>query len=364
MRIAVIANAYPPTARGGAGRIAALQVELLRGQGHEVRVWTASLAWTQRSFVRRLFSHLRDLVWAHPCVDEVISWKPDAVLSHNLTGVGFRTPRTIRARLLQRSGVVTRWVHVLHDVQLFHPVGLLADESQVTWLQRVVTGMRKGVFGLPDAVVSPTDWLLQAHLRRGWFHATDTVVLPNPAPERAPLDERSWQEPLRALFVGRVCPEKGSELLKTLIQQTTRPMAWRVIGPESETLKGLNVPVTARVTLDGPSSSETILQAMREADVLLVPSQVVENQPTVLLEAFAMGLPVIGQALGGIPETIGTAGVCVASSDPATWSDALARLTREPRAYWSARVREAWEAHAPERVVEALLEVLKSNKKI
>jgi glycosyltransferase involved in cell wall biosynthesis len=40
------------------------------------------------------------------------------------------------------------------------------------------------------------------------------------------------------------------------------------------------------------------------ASFLLVPSLVIENQPTVILEAFSRGTPVIGSTSGGIPEMV------------------------------------------------------------
>jgi glycosyltransferase involved in cell wall biosynthesis len=43
---------------------------------------------------------------------------------------------------------------------------------------------------------------------------------------------------------------------------------------------------------------------MREALAVLVPSEWYENQPMVILEAFANGTPVIASAIGGIPELV------------------------------------------------------------
>lgn len=144
MRIAVLTNAYPPNTRGGAGRIAALQVELLQAQGHQVRVWVSSLAWTVAPFWRRLLVHARDFFWIHPAAKEILAWQPEVLLTHNLTGAGFRTPSTIQKHAI-------RWVHVLHDVQLFHPLGLLQDERPFTPLQRGVSWLRRVAFGRPAA---------------------------------------------------------------------------------------------------------------------------------------------------------------------------------------------------------------------
>ncbi len=364
MRIAVLTNAYPPHARGGAGRIAALQVELFQAAGHEVRVWSASLEWTGYSFLRRALFHLRDLVWLHPAADEIVAWRPDVLITHNLTGVGFRTPSGIQRAFFAKTHQNLRWVHVLHDVQLFHPLGLLSDESSITFLQRLVTCIRRIVFKKPDAVVSPTKWLLEAHTRRGWFEGVEQRIIPNPAPQGEAGLSYDWHDPLRVLFVGRVTPDKGSELLKELMKTANRPIAWQIIGAQSDALTKGECAPGSTLTVQPESSSDVVLQAMREADVLLVPSQIEENQPTVILEAFARGLPAIGQAKGGIPETIGEAGLVVKGSTSSDWLAVLKQLTSFPRPIWSARATAAWQRHAPERVGEELLNVVKSNKKI
>lgn len=358
MRIAVLTNAYPPDARGGAGRIAFLQVEALRAQGHEVCVWVTSLEWTSRSVVARLWVHLRDLWWTHPHATEIRAWKPEVLLTHNLTGAGFATPKHIQA-----DGV--RWVHVLHDVQLFYPPGLLRDASSVSCLERVVTFLRRPVFGRPDALISPTQWLLDAHARRGWGAGSERSVIPNPAPNKHGTKKITWGDPVRILCVSaQMSPEKGSEVLRGLMKDAPRPVAWRIIGKGASVFQEAPRSAGSSCKTSEEQTADEILTEMSAADLLLVPSQIEENQPTVLLEAFACGLPVVAQAKGGIPETLGTAGLTVASNNPADWWQTIEALFAEPRAKWASAAETAWERHAPESVVKALSEVLRSNKKI
>ncbi len=279
------------------------------------------------------------------------------MLTHNLTGAGFITPSAIQRQVI-------RWLHVLHDVQLFHPVGLLQDERPVSALQRVVTSLRKPIFGQPDVVISPTDWLLQAHARRGWLQECERAVVPNPAPESTAAQTRDWGTPLKLLFVGRVSPDKGKNVLLSLMQSAPRPVAWQIVGAGATALQTVVLPAGSSLTAFDETTPEIVLEHMRTADALLVLSQIEENQPTVLLEAFASGLPAVAQAKGGIPETLGSAGLVVHSSEASDWWWAIEKLTAEPRAVWSAWAIEAWKRHAPERVVEVLLGLLKSNKKI
>lgn len=362
MRIAVLSNAYPPRARGGAGRIAALQVEQLQKLGHDVHIWTDDLAWTSLPFWRRCLIHLRDFFFIYPNIAEMIAWQPEVLITHNLTGLGWRTPRVMKRRLKRAM----RWVHVLHDVQLFEPLGLLKDERPVTIFQKFVSWTRRLALGRMDYVVSPTAWLLHAHQRRGWFTESETAVIPNPAPAFVGTAETGWHEPARLLFVGRVSEDKGADLLRGLMASAPRPIRWCVIGEGSEALKNVTLPLDSSCAALPQSSPEIVFTQMRESDVLLVPSQICENQPTVLLEAFANGLPAIATAIGGIPETLNEAGMIVpVSASTNDWWQAIEGIMQKPRTLWSAAAEVAWKRHDPERVIVALAEVLfKSNKKI
>ena len=67
--------------------------------------------------------------------------------------------------------------------------------------------------------------------------------------------------------------------------------------------------------------------------LLLVPSQVADASPRVILEAHAAGVPVVASRVGGIPEILGVGGTLVdAAAPPATWARAVEDvLDRPPR---------------------------------
>ena len=84
--------------------------------------------------------------------------KSDLVLTHNLMGIGFLIPRTIRKLKIKN-------IHTLHDVQLAVPRGLIICGQEKNWEQK--TFFRKfyellcrRLFNSPDVVVSPSKWLL------------------------------------------------------------------------------------------------------------------------------------------------------------------------------------------------------------
>lgn len=329
MRIAVLTNAPPGSGPGGAARIAAIYNERFAAQGHDVRVWGPGAAFarlaTMHPFARLMF-HLFDLRPDPKTTQEVLDWKPDALLTHNLTGCGFGTPREIR-----RAGV--RWVHVLHDVQLFEPSGRMMDTKRnplvFAW-RRAWAALRRRATGNPDAVVSPTEWLLRMHEAHGMFRDVPREIVPNPLSLDGVSVASLSRDPKQVLYVGRLDPDKGIDVLRSAWPRVKR-LASRLVligdGLRSSDIRSLR---DESVDVRGPQSSSDVFRAMLESGVVVVPSLVFENQPTVILEALAACARVVATSVGGIPETLGNAGWLVVPGSVDALADGLRAVLTEP----------------------------------
>ena len=88
--------------------------------------------------------------------------------------------------------------------------------------------------------------------------------------------------------------------------------------------------LTSRVRILGPRADSTCLLAM--SDVVVLPSVVAEGLPIVILEALALGRPVVATRVGGIPELIrdGETGLLVPPGDPRALADAVSALLADP----------------------------------
>jgi glycosyltransferase involved in cell wall biosynthesis len=95
------------------------------------------------------------------------------------------------------------------------------------------------------------------------------------------------------------------------------------------------------VRFHGLVPKEGVHRLMLAASVVAVPSRWYENQPMVVLEALARGVPVVGSALGGLPELIdpGSTGALVPANDPVALSVALAPFIADPAYGMSMRTR-------------------------
>jgi len=134
------------------------------------------------------------------------------------------------------------------------------------------------------------------------------------------------------VYFGRVSPEKG---LATLIRAAAAvPCRLLVIGsgPDLEGMRRLAAAVKADVTFPGFLSGAALHAAVRSARAVVLPSEWYENAPLSVLEAYALGKPVIGARIGGIPELIreNETGVCFTSGDAAGLAAVLGDFLRRP----------------------------------
>jgi glycosyltransferase involved in cell wall biosynthesis len=145
------------------------------------------------------------------------------------------------------------------------------------------------------------------------FHRTTAtpriVAIPNgvPVPEQAWETRPGWQAAPRAVFVGRLAPEKG---LDTLIDawpsvRASYPEAHLILigeGPERRALEdrvkthGMALGPGQAVEIPGTAADPT--SVLRDADLFVLPSRE-EAMSIALLEAMALGIPLVASSIPG-----------------------------------------------------------------
>jgi glycosyltransferase involved in cell wall biosynthesis len=206
-----------------------------------------------------------------------------------------------------------------------------------------------GIIAVSDALASQ----LSAHLPRslrGLVHVVRNGVDTNqftPAPSgRAP-------GPLRVLFIGRMIPEKGADILLRAAANLDRSdLDFTLVGSHGfdpnaaltayeQGLRRLADAVPGNVEFLPFVDRSGLPALLQRADVLVVPSR--WNEPLTLTvgEGLASGLVVIASSRGGIPEALGTSGLLFDPDVPEDLSALLARVADDPplRAEMSKKAR-------------------------
>jgi glycosyltransferase involved in cell wall biosynthesis len=208
-----------------------------------------------------------------------------------------------------------------------------------------------GAYGSVQRFICPSDFLA-GKMRKGALYPDRLRHLPNFAdiPDEAAPDNPTGP----FVFVGRLAFQKAVDVLINAVALV--PNAQLEIvgdGPERGALERQAADVaTTQVRFLGHLDRDSVARTMASARAVVLSSRWYENQPMVLLEAMALGLPVIGTDLGGTPELIeaGNTGLLVQADDPEGLAAAMRRLLNDPaaaRAMGDAGRERAIAVHAP-----------------
>jgi len=188
-----------------------------------------------------------------------------------------------------------------------------------------------GWYDLPDVYITPSDFMRRKMIEFG-IPSDKLVHIPN----FVNTDECAYSgvSDNYFVYVGRLIPVKG---VRTLLQamERVRPGSAKLLiigsGPQRQELEALR----ARLNLEnveflGYQSGEKLKTLMGNAMFSVLPSEWYENCPISVLESMAMGKPVVGARIGGIPELIdhGTDGLLFESGNAADLADNIEFLVK------------------------------------
>ncbi|BBD09264.1 glycosyltransferase family 4 protein [Desulfovibrio ferrophilus] len=239
-------------------------------------------------------------------------------------------------------------------------LGASALNALATWWHR-----KRGFFDLVDRFVTTTAFMRSMMLEAG-FPAEKVVHIPTFVDTAAFSPGQRRDEPGRAIFVGRLDPLKGVDVLLEAmgLLGDSAPLL-DVVGTGDEAYvaalkqRARALGLESRVRFLGRVEPERIPDLLREALFSVVPSRWFENLPNAVLESHASATPVIASDMGSLPECVthGETGLLVPPGDASALAEALRTLAAAPdRAReMGRRCREyALEAYGPDAHLNAL----------
>jgi glycosyltransferase involved in cell wall biosynthesis len=210
-------------------------------------------------------------------------------------------------------------------------------------------------------VFTPSAYLRELALR--WGVAPERVsVLPNPAPMVADLAPREDLKRSFALngatvaFAGRLTAQKSLDRALEAVADADRVhLVIAGDGPDRVPLeqRARELGVEERVRFLGPQPRERVVELFRAADATILSSSW-ENFPHTVVEALAVGTPVLAMEAGGVGEVVqdGVNGLLVPAGDTAALADAVRRYFADDalRERLRAAAVASVAAYAPDRV--------------
>jgi len=155
------------------------------------------------------------------------------------------------------------------------------------------------------------------------------------------VNRQEIHNPLRILYVGRLVPEKGVQLLLEAVAFVSKEMSCELwiagSGPFEEELrtKANELEIAELMHWKGwVPWGEKLFELMRETDVLVMPTlPLIEGVGMVHFEAMSQSLPVIASRVDGIPEIVkdGVSGVLVEPGNPFAIAQAIRQIATDTK---------------------------------
>jgi glycosyltransferase involved in cell wall biosynthesis len=349
VRVVVVSGIWPPDPGGPASHAPAL-ADFLSERGHQVEVVTTAdsepeprpypVLWAERSSP---FRHLRATSLVRRAASRADAVYATSMIRRAAIGSGLaRRPLDVKLvsdEAFERAVRSGRYEGTLDEFQATGGVRTRFLRATRTW------ALRRAAH-----VFCPSSYLRDVALRWG-LDPERISVLPNPAPtipQMPPRDELRRDLELEGsvlVFAGRLGPQKAvGILLDALVDADGVSLAIAGDGPERGALERRvgELGLDRRVRFLGSVPREMVLRLFRAADASVLPSAW-ENFPHTVVEALAVGCPVIATAVGGVPEVVrdGENGLLVGPNDSAGLAAAIRRF------FADAELRERLRAVAP-----------------
>lgn len=366
MKVLIVSGIWPPDV-GGPASHAPEVAAALADRGHTVDVVTTASARpaTQPYRVRYVSRSLPPVV-RHAAVSALVAKaarSADVVYATSMLG------RTTVGTALAHAPLVMK---IAGDPAYERSLrrgwysGSLADFQQAR-LGAPASALRRWrslTAGRPAQLVCPSAFLRDIVL--SWAIPPERVsVVPNaapPVPNLPPREEARMRFGVdgRVLaFAGRLTAAKALDVAFDAVAQVDGVTL--LVAGDGEERARLAARAPANVRLLGPLERRGVLELFRAADAALL-SSAWENFPHALVEALAVGTPVLATNVGGIPEIVldGENGLLVPPKDPRALADAIRRFFGDGdlQARLSAAAGPSSKRFSPERTVVQLEEIL------
>jgi glycosyltransferase involved in cell wall biosynthesis len=337
VKVVIVSGIWPPDVGGPASHAPALAAALVEA-GHAVEVvTTAHAAPDARPYPVRWVSRARPAPLRHLAVVRAVA------------GAARRADRVYATSMVRRASLgaaLTRRplvVKLVSDEAFERAVRSGRFAGTLEEFQRVRGGLRvrllratrNAALRRARRVVVPSAYLRD--LAVGWGLARERLeVVPNPAPPLPTLPDREEARARLGLngftlaAAGRLTRQKALlDALDAISRTEEVSLVVAGDGPERAALerRASKPDLVDRVRFAGALSRDEVLTLFRAADAALLTSTW-ENLPHSVVEALAVGTPVVATAVGGVPEVVhdGDNGLLAPAGDVDAIAGAIRRL--------------------------------------
>lgn len=303
--------------------------------------------------------------------------RPDVIHIHKLRGL---SPSVWSAAAAENCRPI---IQTCRDYELISPEGTLSTRIgqlalQQHWSMRPYQALRRSISNQVDVATAPSRFTLETITGVGFFSRAQKFVVPNTHGLTAselnaiavrPLQQSRAMGGLKLLYLGRLEPEKGIELLCRAFTELSDELPDLTLdiagsGTQEAAIRASYTDVP-RLSFHGHIAGKEKEYLIAQADALVMPSTYQEIFGNSIIETYAYGKPVIASRIGGMPELVeeGITGLLVDPNNMESLQKAIRQLyaTPEAAAFMRAACLRQAESYTIEAITDTYLSVYEAG---
>ncbi len=356
MKILFVHNFYQQF--GGEDSAAIAERALLEAQGHQILTYTRHNdeikqygIWDKLRFAQNTFFSFRTQQELRAAVS---SFCPDAAFVHNvyplISPSLYHTLHQLKVPIVQvvhdfRPYCANGWFFTNGQICERCKIGnhlhgianrCYKDSYVLSALYSATLGINRaaGITGKIDAFICLTEFYKRKLLEVG-VPERKIYIRPNFIDRDYLASPPCPGEGQYVLYLGRLSPEKGPWTVVKAFERL-RHLQLRIVGTgplEAELRQYISVNRLDNIRLLGFKTGREKTDLVRGCLFAVVPSECYENFPTVILEFFSAGKPVIASKLGGLPHIVedGKNGLLFSPADSSDLAEKVKSLFARPK---------------------------------
>jgi len=317
MKILIVHNRYKQY--GGEDTVVFQELEAYKELGHQVELFEEKNSEMKKVDLLMSFFNISSAITFKKKIKE---FNPEVIHFHNILfkispSVLWVIPKDIKVFM------------TIHNYRFLCPSGTLFHKGKINLLSKFFPGLIRNIYkGVYQESIFKTAFLALIYFFHKTINTFDRVdkfifltcfakdihidwkrylfkkhvIKPNFLSEEV-INKKS-EKIIDLIYVGRFTEEKGiSDIINVLIESKHLNIHLIGNGPESDTVIN-KCSSHSHITLHGKLNRDQVLKIMKTSKYLIFPSLWYEGMPMTIIEAYALGVPVISRNIGAMSDMI------------------------------------------------------------
>lgn len=291
----------------------------------------------------------------------------DLLVSQSSAGVSVLKKRkkyNIKGVVISHGTIINEFKTSLLEYSF--PNDLIKYVKDLGFVLKNYFGRQRDMVFSADKIIAVSNFVKRSLVEETFVQEDHIVVIPNGISLNTFDTEKSFEDKLKIISIGRIEKSKGFQVLINALYNASFDFELEIIGdgPYLNTLKSLTT--SQNIKFLGRLSRDEIFSKLKSAHLFVFPTLRFEGFPMVLVEAMFCNICIVASDIGGVSDAINNSnGFLVSPNDPKQLLDIISKLNSDRNLIKSKAgiaLKDAFSRYTISEVASKYLEIFESLK--